>query len=136
MKRIILTFLFVLLAKMFFAQPKGGAQRGERIEALKVAYITQALKLTAEEAQKFWPIFNSYVAELKKAKMDNKDDELTFQEQALAIKKKYKPEFKKILNDDTRVNTIFKAEGEFRNELKKELQKRMEERRKKQPPQQ
>ena len=36
-------------------------------------------------------------------------------------------EFKKILNDDVRVNNTFKAEGEFRIELQKELKKRIQE---------
>lgn len=41
---------------------------GERpnIEAIKVAYITKQLNLSAEEAQKFWPVHNAYMAELKK----------------------------------------------------------------------
>jgi hypothetical protein len=49
-------FLFLLLFITFTlnvtnAQPP---KRLERIEALKVAYMTQALKLTADEAQKFY----------------------------------------------------------------------------------
>jgi hypothetical protein len=30
----------------------------EKIEALQVAFLTQELGLTADEAQKFWPIYN------------------------------------------------------------------------------
>ncbi|AZQ44761.1 hypothetical protein [Nonlabens ponticola] len=33
-------------------------QAQEKIEALEVAYITNALNLTSDEAQKFWPLFN------------------------------------------------------------------------------
>lgn len=134
MKRILLFIIFALSITLIHAQP-GQGQRAERIEALKVAYITQVLKLTAEEAQKFWPTYNSYFEELKKVRQANKEDELKFQEEALAVKKKFRPEFKKILNDDARVNLVFKAEGEFRAELKKELQKRMEQRKQQRPKQ-
>jgi hypothetical protein len=30
----------------------------DKIEALQVAFLTQELELTADEAQKFWPIYN------------------------------------------------------------------------------
>lgn len=42
------------------------AQRGdkrERIKALKVAFITEQLGLTTEEAQGFWPIYNTFEEE-------------------------------------------------------------------------
>lgn len=32
----------------------------ERIKALRVAFISDRLDLSPEEAQKFWPIFNQY----------------------------------------------------------------------------
>lgn len=41
-------------------------QRGdkrERIKALKVAFITEQLGLTTEEAQGFWPIYNTFEEE-------------------------------------------------------------------------
>src|SRR6187455_2970115 len=34
--------------------------RLEEIKAQKVAYLTQKMSLTTEEAQKFWPIYNEY----------------------------------------------------------------------------
>ena len=40
------------------------AQRGdkmqERVKAQKVAFITERLDLSADEAQKFWPIYNAF----------------------------------------------------------------------------
>ena len=32
----------------------------EKIKALKIAYITEQLNLSATEAEKFWPIYNEY----------------------------------------------------------------------------
>ncbi|MDD4830186.1 MAG: hypothetical protein PHE13_06755 [Bacteroidales bacterium] len=36
----------------------------QKIKTQKIAFITQELKLTIEEAQKFWPIFNMYEDEM------------------------------------------------------------------------
>ena len=133
MKNFLFLLIFVAVTvNVTNAQPP---KRLERIEALKVAYMTQTLKLTADEAQKFWPVYNSYMDEMKKVKQSNKDDELAFQEAALGVRKKYKVEFKKILIDDFRVNQVFKAEAEFRQELQRELQKRIQQRRQPKPQQ-
>lgn len=132
MKRILFFSTFVMSMLVTVAQPP---KRIEKIEALKVAYISQSLALTPEEAQKFWPVYNSYINEIRTAKDKNREDELKFQEEALNIKKKYKPEFKKVLNSDERVNKVYKAEMEFREAVKKEVQRRMQQRQQsKQPP--
>jgi hypothetical protein len=127
MKKKLFLYIFAIVVSVTaIAQPPRNL---ERIEALKVAFFTQQLRLTAEEAQKFWPVYNSYFEEIKKAKHANREDELVFQEEALNIRKKYKVEFKKILVDDARVNRVFKVDSDFRHELQKELQKRMQQRR-------
>lgn len=99
---------------------------GERpnIEAIKVAYITKQLNLSAEEAQKFWPVHNAYMAELKKARQEYREAELAFEEQALSIRKKYNNDFKKILNGDDRVNTVFKLDRNFNDMMRQEMMKR------------
>ena len=51
-----LAFLFTIVA---MGQPRLNQKR-EQIKALKIAYITDELKLTPEEATKFWPLFNAY----------------------------------------------------------------------------
>ena len=35
-------------------------QRKERIEAMRVSYITSALELSVEESQAFWPVYNEF----------------------------------------------------------------------------
>jgi len=119
----ILAFFIISLTYICAAQPPN---RAARIEALKVAYITRVLSLTTEEAQKFWPVYNNYTAEIKQTKAANKDDELKFEEAVLNVKKKYKPEFKKVLGDDARVNTVFQVDKNFNGLLRKELQKRQQ----------
>ena len=55
-----------LLALLFFAsfsllaQGKKMLEKKEEIYALKVAFITNKLPLTSNEAEKFWPIYNAF----------------------------------------------------------------------------
>jgi len=39
---------------------QGNGPQRARIDAQKVAFITDQLQLTPEEAQKFWPVYNQY----------------------------------------------------------------------------
>jgi Spy/CpxP family protein refolding chaperone len=38
------------------------SEKKEQLKALKVAFITNELSLTADEASKFWPVFNAFEA--------------------------------------------------------------------------
>ncbi len=40
----------------------------EKIKAQKIAFITDQLELTSEEAQAFWPVFNSYESNVEAIK--------------------------------------------------------------------
>ncbi len=47
-------------------------KKKEQIKALKVAFITEELSLTSDEAEKFWPLFNAFEdkqQDIKKQKM-------------------------------------------------------------------
>ncbi len=128
MKKIILLIVLnigLVALAMCQNNPNKQGLRKNNIEALKVAYITRQLNLTAEEAQKFWPVHNVYFEELKKARKDNLDNELAFEEKALSVRKRYSIDFKKILVSDERVNKVFTADRDFNNELRKELKNRM-----------
>ena len=126
-KKIVLLLAFIInLSYICFAQPQGN--KGNKAEAIQIAYLTKELDLTPEEAQKFWPIFNSYKQEMIAARKENSTDELESQEKVLNISKKYKPEFKKVLGTDQRVNNLFQADKNFREMLRKELMRRKEQR--------
>jgi hypothetical protein len=129
MKRFVL-FLLLTLPILTFAQQgqgqAGGMDREDRLKSLQIAYLTRELNITAAEAEKFWPVYNKYQDEMKAAMKSGKDgDVLERQQQMLDIRKKYKPEFSKILNPE-RTNKLFEAEGRFRDMVKKELQERRE----------
>ena len=66
MKKVFtLLFLFGYLTMM--AQTN---DRLERIKAFKVAFITEKLELTTDEAEKFWPIYNQFEDSSNKIKSD------------------------------------------------------------------
>jgi len=66
MKRIINSITLVMLTGMLaYAQDYDMPrmeQMQERIEAQKVAFITNKLELTADESAAFWPLYNEYQA--------------------------------------------------------------------------
>jgi hypothetical protein len=128
MKKIILIIVMALgISAVSLAQDDdGGGQKGGRIEALKIAYLTKKLNLSTEEAQKFWPIYNEYMGEIRKTRIDarqNQEGEIPTEEKMLNIRKKYNGEFNKALSSE-KVNTFFKAEKEFGTVLQKELLER------------
>jgi len=120
MKRFILYTFFILSG--FSMQ----AQNGNRLEALKIAYITKKMDLSPEEAQKFWPIYNQYAAELKEARQQaarDNETEIVLDENQLKIRKKYNTQFNQVLSAE-KVNTFFKSEKEFGVFVQKEMERR------------
>lgn len=120
MKKYLLLLFVILIAP--FAQTK--AQNGEKIQALKIAFITQRLQLTPQEAQQFWPIYDQYQTEIKNLQLDYRNGPaLENEEKLLNIRKKYAPSFQRVLGPD-KANRLFNAERDFREILIKRLQNR------------
>lgn len=94
--------------------------RGEKIRALKIAFITQKLNLTADEAQKFWPVYNQYDQEVRGV---DKTNVIPAEEKLLNIRKKYQPSFEKVIGQQ-RLNKLFNAERDFRAVLIQRLKNR------------
>jgi hypothetical protein len=71
--KLILMFIFICFSAM--AQNNKDEKR-EQIKALKIAFITNELQLSTEEAAKFWPIFNAFETKQFEIKMQkiNKND--------------------------------------------------------------
>ncbi len=95
-------------------QPGDENQNQVRIKALYVAYITQQLNLSPDEAQKFWPVHTQFEADLKAIKPGMA--ELEKQQAILNIKKRYQENFNRILGPN-RCERFFKMDGEFKNRL-------------------
>ena len=117
---------FLLFTFLFMAGFTIQAQNGNRLEALKIAYITNKLNLSPEEAQKFWPIYNQYSLELKVARLkaiNNKSSEIELDENLLNIRKKYSTQFSQVL-PPPKVDAFFRSEKEFGHFVEKEMERR------------
>lgn len=100
--------------------------REEKIESLRIAYLTKQLNLSVEEAQRFWPLYNQYQHEMKKLAKDHREkreDELEFEEKVLNLRKKYKSDFIRATSEE-KFNQFMKADRDFKELLRKELEKR------------
>lgn len=122
MKKILFIVSLVLgsISTVFAQEPSDDAGKGQKIQALYVAYITQQLKLTESEAQKFWPVHSQYDAEIKAIGLGG--NELDRQQSILNIKKKYQDRFSKIIGAD-RTNDFYKTDSEFRKRMVERLKK-------------
>lgn len=95
-----------------------------KLETLKIAFLTSRLNLSVGEAQKFWPLYNKYVDEIRQVRTRDRNlDEISMEERVVNIRKKYKTEFTHALPEE-RVNQFFKADREFSNMIRKEMQDR------------
>lgn len=95
MKKFI---LLVLLLITTFSYSQNG-RKLERIKALRIAYISNKLNLTTEEAQKFWPVFNTF---------DTKQFDLRLKKKQLMIK--LKPENSGSISDKEMSNLLNESE--------------------------
>ncbi|MFM7218340.1 MAG: hypothetical protein ACKO1U_10005 [Bacteroidota bacterium] len=152
MKNRILTIAIasaLLVATHGLAQPgpKGpppppSGNKKERIEAMKVGFLTDQLQLTPDEAKVFWPVYEQYQDEQEKLRKDRRsniknarenidemsdadiekvvDSEISFRQSELDLIKKYNPQFKKVL-PIRKVAKLYRAEEEFKLELLRRL---------------
>ena len=56
----ILPLLIILISFNFYAQGERMREKREQIKTMKVAFLTTELKLTSNEAEKFWPVYNTF----------------------------------------------------------------------------
>lgn len=138
MKNLIIT-LFILLPVLSLAQ--GPRQGDDKIEAAKVAFFTEKLDLSAEEAKIFWPIYNEYQKEQGSLRRDRyksmisfrkvtEIDDLTdaqiqtliagdfdFKQKDLNIEKKYYAKFKASGLSIKQIGKFYRAQEAFKKEL-------------------
>lgn len=56
--RLISGLIFLAIFSASMAQEVD--ERNQKIQAMKVAFITEKINLTTKEAQQFWPVYNEY----------------------------------------------------------------------------
>lgn len=139
MKRIITIFILFYAISFSYAQH----DKKERIQALKVAFITNKLELSSGEAEKFWPIYNKYEAKIMqlriqkmKAKKDSRNGSPSKEElirqlesdenleiEIIQLRKKMKEELIPIIGVD-KVVKLQNLEIEFKKKLLEKLKER------------
>ena len=136
------TFLLLLAfgTHQVYAQPANGSKqsRKEKIEAQRVAFITDKLDLTSAEAQVFWPVYNEF--DKKRHEMSKTfhgppdgtekpmndlsdkeatelaDNQIIEAQKMLDLRKEYHAKFKSVL-PPRKVLMLYDSEREFQKQL-------------------
>ena len=121
---IMSLFVILMMSKAVSAQ----ANQKEKVESMRIAFITERLNLTPAEAKVFWPVYNNYRHDLTTLRrnfypMDDgtdphldADKQLEFEQKRLDLKKHYKPEFEQVLGKQ-KLNLLVGAEEDFKRML-------------------
>lgn len=142
-----ITSIFFIISFSIFSFSQGN--RG-KIKTLKIAFITEKLDLSEKEAQKFWPVYNTFEEEnfkLRRQTFETKkniDFETLKEEEALAVLKEMRSfETKRItlknnFIDDLskilpakKIILLEKAEDDFKHKMFEEFKSRRPDRGKK-----
>ena len=137
-------FFISLLCALRLQAQETKTDKEQEIKSQKIAFFTDKIGLTPEEAQIFWPIYNSYwdkknkiIADRKdkmtffaenNAKMSNEemikyaDQYIRYEMQLAELLDEYHKKFKEILPID-KVMKIYLADYEFKTYLLKRIQK-------------
>ncbi len=123
------TYIVVLLIALCFS--KVSLAQADKVDAQRVSFITDKVKLTTAEAQSFWPLYNEYNDKVKslrknfRANYAKKEDfnsekeaedflnaEINLKQNEVDLKKEYTEKFKKVLGVK-KTALLRKAEEEF-----------------------
>jgi len=151
MKRILTLIICLSLFNIGFSQKRGNMH--ERVKAQKVAFITEKLSLTTEEAQQFWPIYNDFDEkthdlkrqDLRKIREGMRKDNLSdseandLLEQFMAVEDKLHKAKKQLVNDlkgvlpSKKIIALKAAEDAFNRRLMEILKERRQNGKKNRP---
>ena len=141
MKKALITLLLLLPAVVWGQMghpPQLSPEKRKEIESMKVAYLTNQMDLTPEEAQVFWPVYNQFRDEMDTHRKEGRKKYQTFkinqadysdkeviehmefkfehERKAIAIEEKYFKQFVEILSPQ-QVLAMLEAEEGFKREL-------------------
>lgn len=126
----------------FFVISLSAQTKRDHIQAQKVAFFTQKLDLSPKEAEKFWPVFNTYQEEKNKLNRAQRElalrynrnsavmtdaevseilnQYINYQKQETKLLEEYNEKFKQIL-PERKVMMIYIVEVQFKNHLLRQL---------------
>ncbi len=147
MKRLIV-LVFCLMAKVVLAQDgpnmdeRSRQEMMKRIEAARIAMITERLELTPEQAEKFWPVYREFAEERRvlrenlrglkeQADAGASEEEskalvekaYTIKQKELALEKTYSERMMGIISA-RQLMSLRQAEDDFRRVLLERLERR------------
>lgn len=148
-KKALVLFTAIGFSLVSFAQPgEKFEQKKEKVEAMKIGFITQEMSLTPQEAQKFWPVYNQMNDELEAVRKERHlaretaklnfetmtdpevekliNDEMASQQKELDIRKKYIAQYKAVL-PVKKVAQYYRAEEQFKRKLLEKMQEKRRE---------
>jgi len=142
--KYIYSLLILSILSINTAYSQNDRTKHERIEAKKIAFISQKLDLSPQEATVFWPVYNQhqknnksikekYNADFKIRDMSEAalevfiDNTLNKETDLLDERKKYITELKKVISNK-QIVTLYKTEKQFKTRVLKEVRKRMNKR--------
>ncbi|MBK8515151.1 MAG: sensor of ECF-type sigma factor [Saprospiraceae bacterium] len=142
LKKFTSLLLFGFLLTSFIATSQDNYMKDKmknKVKSQRVAFITQQLDLSEVEAQKFWPIYNGYQADMKqiKSSMDfNRGNELTDKEsedllysmldmksKEIELQKKYIQKLKTAI-PAKKIVMLFKTERDFKEKVVSNIRER------------
>lgn len=141
------TFILILFCAFILGSTAAMAQNGrpqqerrENVEAAKVAFLTDKMGLTAEQSQRFWPLYNEYEAKRRelvrayrsgyredvdqlsdqeaKARMDGM---FSLREKELELEKEYVARYQRVITSN-QIIKLYRSEREFTKLLLKKLE--------------
>ena len=134
----------LLSCSTLLAQHHGAEDRKEhkeKIKSMKIAFITEKINLTPEEAQQFWPVYNEYENKrstlLKEKRIEKKnskgnpelsneeikkhiDNHFVIRQKELDLDKEYHTKFLAIL-PIKKVGALYLAREQFKRDLLKKM---------------
>lgn len=137
-----LSIILIIQLTSFAVFSQNNETRKEKLKSMKIAFITEKLDLSADEAQKFWPTYNEYdkareeLMKNRKALMKSYKDETTvlsdkdaelladnfvkFELNEAKLMEEYHIKFKKVLSAQKLIK-LYQADRQFKNHLLKQL---------------
>ncbi|WP_216726593.1 hypothetical protein [Hymenobacter siberiensis] len=138
----LLSLAAVLLVLAPAAHAQNGDRRGQRLgqlENAKIAFITNRVSLTQDQAQKFWPLYNEFSTRRRELNRsgrllrrdvtegmtdpqirDNFTQAFNMRQQELNLEKEYFDKFQKVISL-RQVVQLFQAERDFTKEVIKRV---------------
>ncbi|MFC6998154.1 Spy/CpxP family protein refolding chaperone [Rufibacter roseus] len=127
-------------AQKYKETPEEKKARLEKIENAKIAFITEKLSLTPEQAQRFWPIYNEYntkryelkrkLRSLREENLNNQSNEqvkasletrLSYRQRELDLDNEYMDRYLRVISPK-QLALLYRSEREFTKLLLERLQ--------------